>query len=260
MLALPDWVDRVINANTVSGSRQDKFLVWPTSEPMVRIAKGETMRLSFRITLVDKDVSQVAGVVPVSPQFKQPPTAPPGPRPTSVAGSNAPATSPLPEGKLTYQVKEGARPGVYWLDLDLGPIDDIGTFSYSLSLPSNAMLAGLNMALIVSVVADDFMLFPPSSDFGEIKLPDPADGVVQIGRFGLRRPLRKFLIRELSSSLPFIQVSSQAIVEGNNYYIKVEMKNDGSVKAGQYDGKIRIATNDKQQATIEVPFNVKLLR
>jgi hypothetical protein len=258
--ALPDWIGRVQNANVILGSRLDNFVVWPAADPQIRMARGESLKLTLRVTPAGLDLNKLAAEAAANMQKL--PTAPPQSQGGNGNSPDVPATpSPLPNDKLTYHIRDGSVPGVYWLDIDVGPLQDAGLFSYSLSIPATGgKLAGLALNFSISVVVDEFVVAPTSLDFGEITLPEQKDDSVEVGRFGLRRPLRYFHIKEMSASAPFIRLTAQTISEARNYFIKVSVVNDPGVKPGAYEGKIRVVTDDKLRPVIEVPFKIQLVR
>jgi hypothetical protein len=258
--SLPDWIGRVPNANVILGSRLDNFVVWPTADPQIRMAKGETLKLTLRVTAAGLDVNKLAAEAAAKQQKL--PTAPPQSGGGNGGSPEAPATPiPLPNDKLTYHIRDGSVPGVHWLDIDVGPLQDAGLFSYSLSIPATAgKLAGLALNFNISVVVDELVVMPTSLDFGEITLPEQKDDSVEVGRFRIRRPLRSFHIKEMSASAPFIRLAAQTISESRNYIIKVSVVNDPGAKPGLYEGKIRVVTDDKLHPVIEVPFKIKLVR
>ena len=261
---LPDWFDRVQNANPLSGSRLDKFAVWPTAEPQIRMAKNENLRITLRVTTPGPSYNPALNQVqaPVNQGLSSTASG-------SGQGGNGNATAPavpdkpkpLPSDKLSYKIRQGPNPDTYWLDIDIGPIPDAGEFSDTLSIPaSGGKLAGLAVSLDVTVVDDQFILASSSLDLGDVNIPEQKGDAIDIGRFGLRRALRKFQLKEMSSSLPFVRVSAQPIVAGRNYFIKIKLAGDPSLKPGDYEGNIRVVTDDSDHPLIEVPVKLRLIR
>jgi hypothetical protein len=259
---VPDWMDRLQNPNLLYGSRVGHFTVWPTAEPQLRIAKGETFKLSLRVAPAGPDS---AG--PVEPAAN-PPSGPntlgsqAGNSNYSSGGLNTP--TPLPTDKIDYKtldISEGGVPGGFWLAIDIGPIQEPGLFRYNLTIPDrHGKPVDVSIRLSVLVMDDQFVVAPASLDLGEIKISDMSAGDAEVGRFGLRRVLRPFEIKDVQCSLPFLKASIQPITNGRNYFIKLGAVTGSRPRPRSYQGTVRIVTDDSQQPTIEVPIKLKLTR
>ncbi|HEY6328010.1 MAG TPA: hypothetical protein VI756_01645 [Blastocatellia bacterium] len=255
---VPDWMGRLQNPNLLFGSRVGNFTVWPTAEPQLRIAKGETFKLALRVAPAGPDSAgpaEPAVTAPASPAFQS------GNGEYNAANQTP---RPLPADKIDYQavdMTEGEATGGFWLTIDIGPIDEPGVFSYKLTIPDrHGKPVDVSIALSILVIDDQFVVSPASVDLGEIKISAMTGDEAEVARFGLRRVLRPFEIKELQCSLPFLKVSTQPIVNGRNYFIKLGTVPGSRLRPKSYDGTVRIVTDDKVQPVIEVPIKLKLIR
>ena len=109
------------------------------------------------------------------------------------------------------------------------------------------------------VLAENVITTPASLDIGEITLSSLRAQPRGIGRVGVRKLTGAFRITALSSSLQFIKLEQQIIVEGSNYLIRLGSDPSLLPKPGSYDGFLRIETDDSQKPRIEVPIRLILV-
>ena len=114
----------------------------------------------------------------------------------------------------------------------------------------------LKMQVTVNMPAESLTLTPRQVDFGEVSLAKLASGDSAIKRLGIRKQVGTFQIKSLTSTLEFLQVDSQAIIDGSNYLIRVRLDSTKKPKAATYTGTLRIETTDASQPVVEVPIKM----
>ena len=77
-----------------------------------------------------------------------------------------------------------------------------------------------------------------------------------MSRLGIRKQVGTFQIKSLASSLEFLQVESQALVDGSNYLIRIRFDPAKLPKAATYIGTLRIETTDAARPQLEVLIKV----
>jgi hypothetical protein len=80
------------------------------------------------------------------------------------------------------------------------------------------------------------------------------------GRVGIRKQVGSFQIKSLTSTLAFLKLEKQTIVEGSNYLVRVTLDTTSLPKAGPYTGVIRIETDDSLTPVVEIHVKVILAK
>jgi hypothetical protein len=265
---LPDWLERIQNRDVLQGESTGGYQVWPTAHPIVRLAKGEGLKVSLRLTS-DKENKENAGVAADPAQALR---ASGGIRGAPSSGGNGggdgagvkspKVTAPtrLADDKLTFHVRPDPSGIVSWLDIDISPILETGTFSCSRIAPvDTGSRAELPIEVTLSVIDDDFVIAPALIKIDELAIPKD-QAAIEIGRFEIRRMLRRFRVKSVSSSLPFVKFEVQALVPAKRYAVKVRLIGEPALTPGPYKGSIKVLTDDKSNPMIEVPLSLGLVR
>ncbi|HWO02682.1 MAG TPA: hypothetical protein VNS63_25805 [Blastocatellia bacterium] len=223
--ALPAFVKRITSADVESGDIVSGFYVWPTSRPAVTLERGEKVDITLRL---------------------KPETGSPA---TLALGPDAPDIC-----KLRYDKNSNT----YWLDIKVGPVDA----SISRALPllvtgPNGALIKLTVNLAIDVPAENLIVTPRELDLGEIALSSLKIGTQKIGRVGIRKLVGSFHIKPPSSTLTFLKVDLETIVEGSNYVLRTRFDLVQIPKAGAYAGKLVIETDDGKR--LEVPIKLAIV-
>jgi hypothetical protein len=224
---VPDYVKRIINASIEHGEQVADFKVWPTSQPALMIERGERVALSLRIAPQKNTAPKLMVVMNKS-------------------------------DKVKCELK--AQDTLYWLDVDIGPIDSAGYFDLPLTLISSDGSSDVPIKLAINVVNNDIIPSLASLDLGQESIRALKKGAVKTGRFGVRIQLGAFQIRAISSDLPFLAFEKQTLVEGSNYLVRVSVNAKAKLKQGIYGGVIRVETDNTRNAVIELPVRLTLVK
>ncbi len=215
---LPDYVRRIINAVPDQGEKLGAFNLWPARQPALVLESGEQFKFALRIRPIADDAPKLQAAV-----------------------SNS--------DKVKCTLRNEAD-NIYWLDLEVGPIEAAGLIEAPLTLIAGATDMTLNLA--INVVERSILVTPQEIDLGEISLKSLKTGLAKTGRIGIRKQAGAFQILSLTSTISFLKLEKQSIVEGSNYLIRVGINPTPLPKRGSYTGVIRIETDNNGQ-TVEVP-------
>ncbi|HEY7547549.1 MAG TPA: hypothetical protein VID27_21810 [Blastocatellia bacterium] len=221
---LPDYTRRILNAINEQGENLEGFNIWPTRQPGLVMERGEVFKFALRI----KPLSETA------PKLQ-----------TAASNSDKVKCALRSEGKDTY-----------WLDVEVGPIDDTGLIEVPLTLVAGT--SDIPLKLVINVVDKAVIATPQEIDLGEISLKDLKKGLSRTGRVGVRKQAGAFQITSLSSTISFLSLEKQSIVEGSNYLVRIGINAKPLPKRGSYTGVIRIETDNNGQA-VEVPVKVAVV-
>ena len=233
---MPDFVKRITNANIGHGVGVESFNVWPTANPMVSAARGESVKLSLRIR----------------------PTAP-GIGELQLSNDNG--------GR--YRLRREAKRDGYWLDIESEPINEPGSHKRPIQLRTAGgntsqltvqltINIALTLQLTINVAAENLIATPARLDMGELELAKLKGEFQKATRLGVRKLIGTFNIKSVTATLPFLKLERQTIVEGSNYLIKVTINPDSLPKPGPYNGLVRIETDDARSPRVEVPIKLVL--
>jgi hypothetical protein len=222
---LPDFVKRITNTNTAYGEAVGSFNIWPAANPVVSAARGDSVKLSLRIRPTARDAGEL-----------------------QLTDDNG--------GR--YRLRREANKEGYWLDIEAGPINEPGSHTQTVALKTaGSNPSQLTLQLTIKIPAENLIATPASLDLGESELSNLKSGGLQkTARLGVRKLVGTFNIKSIASTLPFLKLDRQTIVEGSNYLIRVSIKPDSLPKPGPYSGLLRIETDDPQTPLVEVPVKV----
>ena len=221
---LPGYVKRITNTNIGHGEKVESFNIWPTANPVVSAARGESVKLSLRI---------------------------------KPAARNAGELQLMTDNGGQYRLRQGANKEEYWLDVETEPINEPGSHTRNIELKiTGGNEASLAIKLTINIASENLVATPASLDLGELELSGLKSGTQKTTRLGVRKLIGGFNIKSVSSTLPFFKFEQETIVEGSNYLIKVSINPNSLPKPGPYSGVLRIETDDPQTPRVEVPIKV----
>jgi len=218
---VPAFVKRISNADIAHGDKVDAFNVWPSARPNVTVERGERLAISLRI------------------------------RPLGGGSLKLSAASD------SFKLRREASGSGYWLDIPIEPANDASPRVIPIALQASDPPGDLTIQLTVNVQAENFLMTPRQLDFGEVSLAD-LRSAPKGGRVGIRKLVGAFHIKALSSTLAFLKLEQQTIVEGSNYLIRARIDSSNLPKAGTYNGVLQIETDDAQFPRLEVPIKIVL--
>lgn len=222
---LPAFVKRITTADVESGEIAAGFKVWPTLRPAVTLERGEKLDMTLRF------------------------------RPQT--GSTA--TLALgPDAQDFCKLRYDKNSNTYWLDIAAGPAGASVKRAVPLVVtdPNGASIK-LLLNLAIDVYAENLIVTPRELILGEIALSSLKAGQQNVGRVGIRKLVGSFRIRELSSTLTFLKLEQQTIVEGSNYIVRTRFVLDQLPKAGSYNGNLVIETDDGNR--FDVPIKLRIV-
>jgi hypothetical protein len=220
---LPAFVKRLADVEIRSGYTLAGFNAWPVSRPTVTLERGEKLDITLRL----RPLSASSGTLALAP--------------------DAPAF---------YKLRYDASSNAYWLDLTAGPADASVTQAVPLVVTADGSSSKLNLNLAIEVPVENLIVTPRELDLGESALSILKTGQQKSGRIGIRKLVGSFYIKALSSTLPFLKLEQQTIVEGSNYLIRVRIDAETLPKAGVYTGVLVIDIDDKQKLQIPVKLTL----
>jgi len=216
---LPAYVKRIRSADVARGEPVGGFQVWPTARPAITVEPGEKVSISLRIRPLTAD----AGTLKLSP--------------------DAPAS---------WKLRRESN-GDYWLDLG---IDGAASASRTAPLIVDGSQSSekIRIQLMVAVPTENLAVTPKELDFGEQNLTSLGRA---IQRFGIRKEVGSFHIKNLSSTLPFLKFQQATMVEGSNYLIRITVDATKPIKAGAFEGTVIVETDEGHK--VELPVKIKLV-
>jgi len=177
----------------------------------------------------------------------------------------APAHSGMPQpapslDKVKVRVtRDGGRP-IYWLDVDIGPINEAGAYNWHwIPQADYKELANLPLQLEVTVLGEALVTTPSWAGPVEVSLSRGHGTETLVGRIGVRKLAGSFHVSAASSTLPFLKVEPRALIDGQNYLITVTAKLVEGLKPGTVEGVVRIETDDAKRPRIEIPCKIRLV-
>jgi hypothetical protein len=217
---VPTFVKRIQNASIIQSEKAGAFTAWPAAQPIITLERGERLPISLRIRPLDLN-------------------------------QKVQLSSP----SETYTVTKETNGSGYMVNTTVeAPAEGL-----SRVIPLVVKVAGgedLKLQVTVNVPAESLTLTPRQLDFGEVPLGKLAGGDSVTKRLGIRKQVGTFGIKSLTSTLEFLQVDSQTIIDGSNYLIRVRFDSTKKPKAATYTGTLRIETTDTSQPVVEVPIKL----
>jgi hypothetical protein len=225
---VPGPVKRMKKYNLGHGETVGSFNVWPGTSPSVTLERNERFTASFRIR----------------PTFTEPFEL---------------KLSPNSPDKAKAALRREENGSGYWLDIEPEPNGESGVRNIKVDVQSSGgRVETLPVYLSVQVFGESIVFTPEMINGGEIPLSSLKEFPARIGRAGVRKLAGTFKIKSISSTLPFLQVEAQAIIEGSNYLLKVNTSPSNLPKAGSYEGKVIVETDDSKQPRLEIPLKLVL--
>jgi len=222
---LPAFAKRITTADIESGEIAAGFYVWPTLRPAITLERGEKITITLRLR-PQIGSSATLALAPDSPDF----------------------------AKLRFDKTSNT----YWLDMAAGPAEAPVKATVPLVVtPPNGVPIKLTVNLGIDVPAENLILTPRELNLGEIGMSGLRAGQQKLGRVGLRKLVGSFRIKSLSSTLPFLKLEQQTIVDGTNYLIRTRLDLDNPPKAGAYNGVVSIETDDGHR--LELPVKLVIV-
>jgi hypothetical protein len=218
---LPGFVKGITTANIGYGDKAGSFNVWPAAQPVITVERGKAAAISLRL------------------------------KPEGMRD----ATLRLPAGSPDMFKLRREATGAYWLDIAVAPINEPGAHAFPLKLDSSDG-SSVTVKLTVNVPAENLIVTPLEVDMGELAISNARLGIAKSARVGIRKVVGALQIRSLSTTLAFLKLEQQTMVEGSSYLIRIRVDRDNVPKAGAYSGTVRIETGDSRM--IEIPIKLVL--
>jgi hypothetical protein len=226
---LPEFVKRISNANATTGEKLGSFHLWPTAKPDVSIARDARTNFAIRIKPNVDEPLELKLLSTNSPQAK-------------------------------YNLRREATSNVYWLEIEVGPIAEPGVKNVTIALQSlSPRVEDLSVSLTLRVLDDSIIFTPAVVNCGEVSLGDVKSLATRVGRAGIRKTAGAFHVKSVTSTLDFLNAEVQTIVDGNNYLLTVNSVAGKLPKAGAYEGKLIVETDDLQKPRVEIPVKIVLV-
>ena len=216
---LPAYVKRIRTADVARGEPVGAFQVWPTARPAIIVEPGEKVSILLRLRPLTTD----AGTLKLGP--------------------DAPAA---------WKLKREAN-GDYWLDIGLEGVA-YASRTVLLFVEGSQSPQQIKIQLVVTVPTENLTVTPNELDFGEQNLTSLKSPTQ---RFGIRKQVGAFHIKNLSSTLPFLKLQQATMVEGSNYLIRLTVDATKPIKAGAFEGMVIVETDDGHK--VEVPVKIKFV-
>jgi hypothetical protein len=221
---LPDYIKHLGDIGIARGEQVGTFNVWPNARPSLSLERGKSVAFSLRIKPVDS-TSATLRLAPETPDY--------------------------------VKLRQDAKQKIYWLDIAVGPFAEPGTKAVPIKLESSYG-GNITVNLAVNIPAENFIITPRELDIGEVTLSAAkTSGMLRNGRLGVRKLVGSFKIKSLSSTLDFIKLEQQTIIDGNNYLVRLRIDTAAALKPGAYNGVVRIETDEGQLT--EVPIKITLV-
>ena len=221
---MPEFVKRLGKVDVQRGAQVGGFRVWPTAHPVITLDRGE--RFSFGLRL----------------------------RPAQAEATELQLSTKSPDG-VSHKLRRETNGAGYWLDIDAGPFGEDGTRSATIEVSAGTG-PPVTVHMSFTVLAENIVATPSSLDLGELQLSNLQERSRLVGRVGLRKQAGTFRVTALSTSLQFIKVEKQTIVDGSNYLIRLTIDPALLPKPGAHNGVVRIETDDPSKPRVEVPIKV----
>ncbi|MFY9609063.1 MAG: hypothetical protein WAU45_10685 [Blastocatellia bacterium] len=222
---LPVFVKRITTADVGFGEIAAGFNVWPTLRPALALERGEKLDITLRFR-PQKGSTATLALGPGSPDF--------------------------------CKLRHDKSSNIYWLDITTGPVDASVKRAVPLVVTDpNGVSIKLAVNLAIDIPVENLIVTPRELDLGEIALSSLRAGRQKVGRAGIRKLVGSFRIKALSSTLPFLKVEQQTIVEGSNYIVRTRFVLDQLPKAGAYNGSLVIETDAGNR--LDVPIKLAIV-
>jgi hypothetical protein len=224
VLPLPDYLKRIKNANLSIGEQAGSLKVWPTAKPEINLGRNEQVKFSLRISA---EFDELNDLKLISNNFTQ----------------------------AKYKLRREQRN--YWLDIETEPVNEPGTRNIAIELQSQgSKVENFSVNIILNILDDGLLFNPAVIDCGELPLSSLKEFPTRVGRVGVRKLAGAFHVKSVSATLAFLTPVAQTIVDGSNYLITLNTKPANLPKAGVYQGKLIVETDDAQKPRLEIPVTI----
>ena len=225
---LPGYVKGLGNANITVGETVGAFQFWPTAKPQITLARNATTKITLRIR----------------PNFDES-------FDLKLLSQNSDAAK--------YNLRREGKSNLYWLDIETAAIAEPGVKNLPIELQSSGGRSdALAVALTLRVLDDGIITTPAKVDCGTLALVELQKFTTRVARVGLRKIAGGFHVKAVSSTLDFLQPVAQTLVDGSNYVILISTVVEKLPKAGTYEGKLIVETDDLQKPRVEIPIKIVL--
>src|SRR5262249_12658416 len=219
---VPAFVKRISNAEISTSAELGPFLVWPSAHPVVPVEPGERLSISLRLR----------------------PKVPGQNLQLEFVGELAPFGPKLRHEESGFG---------YWLDVPINARDQSFSQTVLMTILTNPSQR-FDLTLDVNVQTDTIIATPRELNLKPMSLAE-LDGR-QVARLGIRKTVGSMRLKSVASTLPFLRLEQQTIVEGSNYLVRVYVDAGRATKAGSYKGSITAVTEDGK--SIQVPVAITL--
>jgi hypothetical protein len=226
--ALPEFVKRITNANVTTGEMVGAFQMWPTAKPETTVARNARTNLAIRIKPTIDEPLELKMVSDKS-------------------------------GQVAYRLRREGTSNVYWLDIETEPIAEPGLKQVKILLQSlGPRVEEIALSLTLRVLDDSILFTPAVVDCGSLSLANWKTGALRVGRAGVRKSAGTFRVKTATSTLDFLKPEVLTIVDGSNYLLNINTVAERLPKAGTYEGKLIVETDDPQKPRLEIPVKIVL--
>lgn len=224
---LPGFVKLIETAAIARGDQIGPFKVWPSARPTLSLEPGVSTSIAIRIRLDAAESGELKLVSDAS------------------------------DGASYSLRREGSD---YWLNIAIKPSKEASSETTKIILKTTSTIPqSLTIHLTTRTPEENVTVTPRSVALGDVALSSLKTGSARITRIGVRKVVGSFRVRSVSSTLEFLKLESQTIVDGSNYLIRVSIDPQKIPPAGQYAGVIRIETDDAGTPRMEVPVTLTLV-
>ena len=224
---LPDSVKLIESAAIARGDQIGPFRVWPTARPTLSLEPGVSTSIAIRIRL---DAAE-SGELKLASDASE---------------------------RASYALKR--KGSDYWLEIAINPTKEAASETTKIILKTTSPTPQtLTIHLTTRTPEENLTVTPRSIVLGEVALSSLKTGSARITRIGVRKVVGSFRVKSVSSTLEFLKLDSQTIVDGSNYLIRVSIDAQRIPPVGQYAGVIRIETDDAGTPRVEVPVTLTLV-
>jgi hypothetical protein len=250
---LPDVYRRFQNADFVNGQRVATFEVWPSAHPFIVMEKGERLTVPLRVSRGQLDT----GIASVTTEDAGRKYVSGAVRPGQV--NEEQSKPPFPPGAVAYRIRPGASQRGFWIDIEIAGVVKGGQYRWSANIADPSGGESIPIELSALVFEENLIVNPQSLDAREVSLAALKDTPIIVARMNVRKMIGSIHIKAVTSTLTWVKGGLQVLVDGSNYLVRVYLLQSPGVAPGQYEGTIRIGTDDPARPQIDVPFKVTLI-
>ena len=227
---LPAYIKRITTANIGVGENLSGFNVWPTAHAQLKMARGERLSLLVRIKPHEQNSGEC---IPVDAR----------------------------DEFIKYKIQKENETAIRWLEIEIGPISEPGKHVKVIQIPvSRGQRDSLSFELTINVLSENYMINPKELDLGTTSLQEISKAPSQAYRLAIRKEVGEFHIKQITSSIPFLELKLNTVLEGQIYIVNVIIPALKKQRPDNYSGFIEINTDDPDRQIITVPCKVTLIK